>query len=111
MRTSDLQRDDFLVLDSVNLQYLQKIGSRRDEHDDENRVSFLSLYTLSRSSSLSKEPCLLKQHNLNDLGRELGLSTSKAQLLGLRLKQIHLLDKNTKVSYFRTRQGYVRNIF
>lgn len=63
-----------------------------------------SSYTLSGSSSPSKEPHLLKQSDLNDLVRDLGLSKSEAQLLGSRLKEWNLLDKSTRVSYFRTRQ-------
>lgn len=71
----------------------------------------ISSYTLSGSSSPSKEPHLLKQGDLNDLVRDSGLSKSKAQLLGSRLKQWNLLDKSTRVSYFRTRQENFTSYF
>ncbi|ERL91387.1 hypothetical protein D910_08719, partial [Dendroctonus ponderosae] len=55
-------------------------------------------YTLSGSSSPSKECYFLKQPDLNNLVRDFGLTKSKAQLLGSRLKQWNLIG--TRREYF-----------
>lgn len=49
------------------------------------------------------EPHLITQTELNDLVRDLNLSKQKSELLGSRLQEWNLLDKNTKISVFRNR--------
>lgn len=78
-------------------------------HSEQTTSSDFSISSLCTSPS--KEPHLLKQSDLNDLVRDLGLSKSKAQLLGSRLKQWNLLDKDTRVSYFRNRQEDFMSFF
>ena len=53
---------------------------------------------------ISGEPHLITQPELNDLVRDLGLSKSKAELLGSRLQEWCLLSPGTKISVFRSRQ-------
>ena len=48
-------------------------------------------------------PHILFREELNDLVRDLELSKSKAELLGSRLKQWNLLEKNVRISSFRSR--------
>jgi hypothetical protein len=49
------------------------------------------------------EPHLVNQTDLNDLVRDLGLTKEKAELLGSRLKQWNLLDRECKTSVYRKR--------
>jgi len=49
------------------------------------------------------QPHILTPDDLNDLVRYLELSKNKADLLGSRLKQRHLLEKNVQISSFRIR--------
>ena len=46
----------------------------------------------------------LKQHELDDLVRDLGLSKESAQLLGSRLREKHLLHPDTRFAWYRTRE-------
>lgn len=82
-------------------------GINNDDSIDEDFCSQLTqsstISTLSASSTNFAKPHLLTQSDLNDLVRDLGLSKSKAQLLGSRLQQWNLLKENTSVSYFRNR--------
>ena len=48
------------------------------------------------------QPHILTQDELNDLVRDLELSKSEAELLGSRLKQWNLLEKNVRISLFRS---------
>lgn len=65
----------------------------------------------SSSSSLTGKPHLLNQSELNDLVRDLQLSKSKAQLLGSRLQQWNLLEKGTKISFFKKRHSQFLHLF
>jgi len=56
------------------------------------------------SMSSTPQPHILTQDELNDLVRDLELSKSKADLLGSRLKQWNILEKNARISSFRGRQ-------
>ena len=49
-------------------------------------------------------PQPLKQHELDDLVRDLGLSKESAQLLGSRLKERYLLHRDTHFAWYRTRE-------
>lgn len=51
----------------------------------------------------SREPHLITQTELNDLVRELKLGKEQAQLLGSRLQEWKLLDKNTRISIYKRR--------
>jgi hypothetical protein len=55
-------------------------------------------------SCSSSEPHLLTQGDLNDLVRDLNLSTKEAEILASRLKGWNLLQQDTKVCFFRNRQ-------
>jgi hypothetical protein len=57
---------------------------------------------ISHGRSSAPQPHILTQDELNDLVRDLELSKSKAELLGSRLKQLNLLEKNVRISSFRS---------
>ncbi|KAI6646865.1 hypothetical protein LOD99_9134 [Oopsacas minuta] len=50
-------------------------------------------------------PHIINQSKLNNLVRDLNLTKDQSELLGSRLKGWNLLDEETKVSFFRTRQS------
>ena len=54
---------------------------------------------------VEKKPHLIGQGELNDLVRDLGLTKTKAELLGSRLQQWNLLEKGTTISHFRNRHA------
>jgi len=58
---------------------------------------------VSHGRSSASQPHILILNELNDLVRDLELSRSKAELLGSRLKQWNLLEKNVRISSFRSR--------
>ena len=58
---------------------------------------------VSHSRSSAPQPHILTQDKLNDLFCNLELSKSKAELLGSRLKQLNLLEKNGRISLFHSR--------
>jgi len=58
---------------------------------------------VSYGRSSAPQPHILTQDKLNDLVRDLELFKSKAELLGSRLKQWNLLEKNGRISSFRSR--------
>lgn len=66
---------------------------------------------LSSSDSASAKPHLITQADLNDLVRDLDLPKTKAQLLGSRLQQWNLLQKNVKISSFRKRESELLGYF
>jgi len=51
---------------------------------------------VSHGRSSAPQPHILTQDELNDLVRDLELSKSKSELLGSRLKQWNLLEKNVR---------------
>ena len=53
---------------------------------------------VSHGRSSVPQPHILTQDELNVLVRDLELSKSKAELLGSRLKQLNLLEKNVRIS-------------
>jgi len=62
---------------------------------------------VSHGRSSAPHPHILTQDELNDLVCDLELSKSKAELLGSRLKQWNLLEKNVRISSFRSHQQLV----
>lgn len=52
-----------------------------------------------------------KQRELNDLVRDLGLSKKLAELLASRLRDKHLLDAESKVTFFRNREEELLKFF
>ena len=58
---------------------------------------------VSHGRSSVPQPHILTQDELNDLVRDLELSKRRAELLGSRLKQWNLLEKNVRISSFRSR--------
>ena len=63
------------------------------------------------TSTSSCEPHLLTQGELNDLVRDLKLSKTQAELLGSRLKGWNLLQRDTKVCFFRNRQEEFQDFY
>jgi hypothetical protein len=57
------------------------------------------------------QPHILTQGELNVLVRDLELSKSKAELLGSRLKHWNLLEKNVRISSFRSRHQQLAPFF
>jgi hypothetical protein len=68
-----------------------------EDNDEKSDPEFLTM------ASTSTEPHLINQSNLNDLVRDLNLSKLQAELLGSRLQQWNLLEKDTKITNFRNR--------
>jgi len=66
---------------------------------------------VSHGKSSAPQPHILTHDELNDLVRDLELSTSKSQLLGSRLKQQNLLEKNVRISSFRSRHQQLVSFF
>ena len=58
---------------------------------------------VSHGRSSAPQPHILILDELNDLVRDLELSKNKAELPGSRLKQWNLLEKNVRISFFRSR--------
>jgi len=58
---------------------------------------------VTHGRSSTPQPQILILDELNDLVRDLELSKSKAELPGPRLKQWNLLQKNVRISSFRSR--------
>ena len=56
-------------------------------------------------------PHRLSQAELSDLIRDLDLSKEKAELLGSRLQQWNLLERDVRVSHYRERQRYLIPFF
>lgn len=54
---------------------------------------------------------LFAQAELNDLVRDLGLTKEKAELLGSRLKEKHLLEPGTSICHYRTRDKQFTKFF
>jgi len=63
------------------------------------------------TSTSSCEPHLLTQGELNDLVRDLKLSKTQAELLGSRLKGWNLLQRDTKVCFFRNLQEEFQDLY
>jgi len=62
-------------------------------------------------TSSAPRPHILTQDELNNLVRDLELSKSKAELLGSRLKQWNLLEKNVQISSFRSHHQHLVPFF
>ena len=58
----------------------------------------------SFSQSISSNPEVFNQLELNDLIRDMNLSKENSELLASRLKEKHLLDSGTSVCFYRTRE-------
>ena len=63
------------------------------------------------TSTSSCEPHLLTQGELNDIVRDLKLFKTQAELLGSRLKGRNLLQRDTKVCFFRNRQEEFQDFY
>ena len=50
---------------------------------------------------------LFDQNGLNDFMRDLNLSKNEAEILGSRLKERNLLEKDVKISLYRNREKYL----
>jgi len=57
------------------------------------------------------KPQLFTQAELNDLVRDLGLTKEKAELLGSRLQEKHLLEYGTSICHYRTRDQQFAQFF
>ena len=57
------------------------------------------------------KPRLFAQAEINDLVRDLGLTKEKAELLGSRLKEKHLLEPETSICHYRTRDKQFTQFF
>lgn len=87
-----------------------------DEADEDAAIDHTGTTAATDSDSdfepcVSSEPHLITQSELNDLVRDLGLSKSKAELLGSRLQGWCLLSQVAKVSVFRNRQDDLTKFF
>ena len=66
---------------------------------------------LSHGRSFAPQPHIHTQDELKDLVRDLELPKSRAELLGSRLKQWNLLEKNVRISSFRSRHQQLVHFF
>ena len=57
----------------------------------------------AEASSLSTNPKLFSQGQLNDLVRDLNLSKESSEILASRLGEPGILDSETKITFFRNR--------
>ena len=57
------------------------------------------------------KPRPFNQNEINDLIRNLGLSTTSSEILASRLEERNLVTKETKVLYYRTREKYLLHFF
>ena len=57
---------------------------------------------VSNGRSSAPQPHILTQDEMDDLVRDFELSKREAKLLGSRLKQWNLLDRNVRISSFRS---------
>jgi len=62
---------------------------------------------VSHGRSYAPQPHILTLDELNDFVRDLELSKNKAELLGSRLKQCNLLEKNVRIYSFRSRHQHL----
>ena len=90
------------------------LDSDQESDEDEPIKPGCSYEPQESSSSSSYEesrPLLINQPRLNDLIRDLDLPKSKAQLLGSRLQQWNLLEKGTKIAFYKKRELGLLNYF
>jgi len=66
---------------------------------------------ISHCRSSATQPHIFTQDELNDLVRDLELSKSKAEVLGSRLKQWNVLEKNVQIFSFRSRHQQLMPFF
>jgi len=66
---------------------------------------------VSHGTSSAPQPHILTQDEPNDLVRDLELYKSKAELLGSRLKQWNVLEKDVRISSFRCRHQHLVPFF
>ena len=72
-------------------------GISNDDHNDDNDDDVYD-------PSVSDEPQLFTQSELNDLVKDLDLPKDSAELLGSRLKEKNVLAPGTSFSWFRNRE-------
>lgn len=86
---------------------------REDSSKDSDSVDQEETSDDSDDSSFRKEntPVLFNQLRLNDFVRDLGLSKERAEVCASRLKENHMLEKGTKITYYRNRDEPFRKYF
>ena len=60
---------------------------------------------------MSSVPQSFRQEELNDLVRDLNLSKAASKLLASRLNHKNLLERGTKITYYRTREKNLLSFF
>jgi len=73
-----------------------------DERASTGTESEVDLIESDPSFQHESAPLLINQESLNDLVRDLYLSKAKAEVLGSRLQQWHILEPGTTISSFRS---------
>ena len=99
--------DENLVLDNLE----RSIETSEEENQTQSSSSSLGVsdqqqdgsYTPYYDSEKKLLPQRFWQEELSDLVRDLGLSKRSAELLASRLDKKNLLDRDVKISYYRTR--------
>lgn len=81
------------------------------EEDSEVEMSKSGSESSSSDKENNKVPQKFSQAELNDLGRELGLSKEAYELLASRLKEKHLLEKGVKITVYRNREQEMTSFF
>lgn len=87
---------------SLKDQLISLPSTSKESSDELNEQSCMSDEEFDLENSLEPRP--FNQNELNDLIRDLGLSKASSELLASRLKERNLITKETKVSYYRTRE-------
>lgn len=82
---------------------IPELNDNEDLHSE--TVDLLEYTTDPTYMPPSSEPHLIKQNELNNLARDLGLSKQQAELLGSRLQEWNLLAKGTTITSFRKRNA------
>ena len=96
---------------SVDLHVSQPPVNTDDVTDEENLSENSDSDPTFKPSTSNTTPHFLNQNDLNDLVRDLDLSKRQAELLASRLHDWNLLEKNTRISVYRTRHTHFSSFF
>lgn len=81
------------------------------DSDSSSSESCSTTSYIAESNISDAEPQLFNQAELNDLIRDLCLSKESSQLLGSRLREKNLLERNTTFAWYRNREMEFRRFF
>ena len=89
--------------------FLLLLSTSKESSDELDEVSCASSYEFIPENYFEPRP--FNQNKLNDLIRDFGLSKTSSKILASRLNEKNLVTKDTKVSYYRTREKDLLHFF